>query len=102
MKYIKDGKISSGKFVKEEGLTLINPSKDKMLELGWSVYLTDEQEAKLAEIEKLKAELSESDYKVIKCSEANVMGLELPYNIADLHTERQMLRDKINQLQSDL
>lgn len=102
MKYIKNGKISNGKFVDENGLTLINPSKDKMLELGWSVYLTDEQELKLAEIEKLKAELSESDYKVIKCYEANVMGLELPYNIADLHIEKQMLRDRINQLQSEL
>lgn len=102
MKYIKDGKISNGKFVNENGLTLINPSKEKMLELGWSVYLTDEQESKLAEIDKLKAELSKSDYKVIKCYEANVMGLELPYNIAELHIERQMLRDRINQLQSEL
>ena len=42
MKYIKDGKISNGKFVKFGKTTIINPSEEKMLELGWEVYRIDE------------------------------------------------------------
>ena len=102
MKYIKNGKISNGKFVNENGLTLINPSKEKMLELGWGVYRTDEQEEYEKEIDKLKAELSATDYKIIKCSEASLLGEELPYSVSELHATRQALRDRINQLESKL
>ena len=102
MKYIKNGKISNGKFVKENGLTLINPSKEKMLELGWEVYRTDEQEEYEKEIVQLKVELSETDYRIIKCYEASLLGEELPYNASELHATRQALRDRINQLESKL
>lgn len=53
----------------------------------------------LSEIELLKSELQESDYKVIKCAEAMTIGAELPYNMTELHNERQALRDKINELE---
>jgi hypothetical protein len=52
------------------------------------------------EIERLKTELSESDYKVTKCYEASLLGEELPYNIVTVHSERQSLRDTINQLEN--
>lgn len=55
-----------------------------------------EQRNNEAERSKLIAELAESDYKVIKCYECSLIGIELPYNIEDLHKERQLLRDKIN------
>lgn len=51
------------------------------------------------EIEGLKAALSDSDYKITKCYEASLLGAELPYDVASLHTERQELRDKINDLE---
>jgi hypothetical protein len=54
------------------------------------------------EIESLKAELTETDYKIIKCSEYQLAGLELPYDIATLHAERQALRDRINELEAAL
>ena len=54
------------------------------------------------EIERLKSELKESDYKVIKCAEAICLNAELPYNMAELHKERQTLRDKINELESEV
>ena len=54
------------------------------------------------EIERLKSELQESDYKVIKCSEAMAVGEEMPYNMTALHNERQELRDKINELESEV
>ena len=54
------------------------------------------------EIECLKSELQESDYKVIKCAEALTIGAEMPYDVASLHKERQALRDKINELEREV
>ena len=54
------------------------------------------------EIERLKSELQESDYKVIKCAEAMAVGAEIPYDVASLHKVRQALRDKINELESEV
>ena len=50
-------------------------------------------------IVRLKQALADSDYKVIKCVEAQMAGVELPYNITELHAERQELRDMINELE---
>lgn len=44
----------------------------------------------------LEAQLSSGDYKVIKNSEAERAGGELPYNPQELHAERQAMRDTIN------
>ena len=67
-------------------------------------YISDIEEGipKSEEIERLKSELQESDYKVIKCSEAMAVGAEMPYDVASLHKERQALRDKINELESEV
>lgn len=54
------------------------------------------------EIETLKDTLTASDYKVIKCYEASLTGESMPYDVEPLHTERQELRDRINELQSKL
>ena len=63
----------------------------------------DEQQANIQmEIKRLKSELQESDYKVIKCAEAMCINAELPYNMTALHNERQALRDKINELESEV
>ena len=56
----------------------------------------------LSEIERIKSELQESDYKVIKCAEALTIGAEMPYDVASLHKVRQALRDKINELESEV
>ena len=64
-------------------------------------YISDIEEGipKSEEIERLKSELQESDYKVIKCAEAMTVGAEMPYDVASLHKVRQALRDKINELE---
>ena len=54
------------------------------------------------EIERIKSELQESDYKVIKCAEAMSIGADMPYDVASLHKERQALRDRINELESEV
>lgn len=56
----------------------------------------------ISEIERLKSELQESDYKVIKCAEAMAIGAEMPYDVASLHNVRQALRDKVNKLEQQL
>ena len=62
----------------------------------------DRQSELILDIESLKSELQESDYKVIKCAEAICLNEELPYNMTELHKERQALRDKINELESEV
>lgn len=51
------------------------------------------------EIERLKAKLTATDYKVIKCSECQLTGEPMPYDITALHAERQAIRDEINRLE---
>ena len=62
----------------------------------------DRQSELILDIESLKSELQESDYKVIKCAEAMAVGAEMPYDVESLHKERQALRDKINKLESEV
>ena len=62
----------------------------------------DRQSELILDIESLKYELQESDYKVIKCVEAICLNEELPYDMTALHNERQALRDKINELESEV
>ena len=64
--------------------------------------VVDDNGLLLSDIERLKSELQESDYKVIKCAEAMCINAELPYNMTALHNERQALRDKINELESEV
>lgn len=57
----------------------------------------DEIKIRVAE---LKAQLASTDYKIIKCSECSLAGVELPYDIVALHAERQAIRDEINALEN--
>ena len=54
-----------------------------------------------AQIDELKAQLASSDYKVIKCMEAQLAGEKMPYNIEAIHAERQAIRDLINALEAE-
>lgn len=51
------------------------------------------------EISRLKAELAATDYQIIKCSECQLLGEPMPYDVAELHEQRQAIRDKINKLE---
>lgn len=42
------------------------------------------------------------DWKIIKCYEAKLKGEELPYDLDELMTQRQAVRDEINELQKEL
>lgn len=60
-----------------------------------------EEEIKQQRIAELKAELNSTDYKIIKCSECSLAGVDLPYDIAELHAQRQAIRDEINELEGE-
>ena len=59
------------------------------------------EEEKQVRITELKGQLNSTDYKIIKCSECSLAGMELPYDIAELHAQRQALRDEINELEAE-
>ena len=52
-------------------------------------------------ITELKRRLSNTDYKVIKCAECQLLGQDMPYDVAELHAERQAIRDEINRLECE-
>lgn len=76
--------------------------KNKLYQLV-SKQVTRETTAPLkVKIADLKEQLNASDYKVIKCAEYSLAQLEAPYDIAEVHAERQKLRDEINALESEI
>lgn len=84
---------------------IITSEGTKVIEVEDVAYEPTREEIlaeKQAVIESLKAQIAESDYKVIKCSEAQFLGEEMPYNVAELHAQRQALRDEINKLEQEI
>ena len=70
-----------------------------MAKIKWRTKTEMEIEKQKAEINALKEQLDETDYMIIKSSEYQLLGMELPYDLDELHTERQSLRDRINELE---
>lgn len=62
--------------------------------MSWEAYPNYE------EIERLKKRLTATDYKVIKCYEASLVNADMPYDVAELHQERQEIRNEINRLEA--
>lgn len=54
------------------------------------------------QIEQLKTVLDETDYKVLKCWEAEKLGEEPPYNVLELCNERKFIRERIRKLEGEL
>ena len=65
-------------------------------------YFPTEKEKIQHEIWELKAKLSETDYKILKCSEASLLGQELPYDLDAVVSERDGWRVQINELEEKL
>lgn len=51
-------------------------------------------------IKELKAKLSDTDYKVMKCYEATLLNLPMPYAPEEVRRTRQEYRDGINTLEA--
>lgn len=71
------------------------------------IPLLDERAQKEQEIRNLQSMLSATaspigDWKIAKHMEYTLLGMDSPYDIEALHTERQAIRDRINDLQEEL
>lgn len=71
-----------------------------MARIIWESKNEIESDKIRAEIEGLKRRLAETDYIIVKSSECQLLGIEIPYDIDAIHKERQAIRDKINSLKS--
>lgn len=102
------------KMLKEEGFLEFVPSeippvdlysmaKDSYTILDGKIYqkwvISPNNKIIINEISALKSKLSATDYQVTKCMEAQLIGNPLPYDIEVLHSERQKIRDRINELE---
>lgn len=85
---VQDGEVAVDSYKEENG---------KLVQY-WEVKVDSVYTQK--KIDNLKEVLSSSDYKVIKCQEAFLIGEQMPYDVDELHKERQSIRDEINRLES--
>lgn len=85
-----------------DGFIVVPVPRDLGDHIGYDYIVKRDIKSVLSRIQALKDALAESDYKVMKCYEASLLGYDLPYNIEGLHAERQSIRDKINELEAIL
>lgn len=67
------------------------------ISLSWEIVEHSPEKIE-AEIARLQDELSATDYQVVKSYEYALSGEQPPYDIATIHTHRQMLRKQIRDL----
>ena len=106
--YTNGTETISGKRIEVDGRVILNPTPEMLADAGWvkvEPHQPSEEELarmqRLAEVENLKMQLAESDYKVIKIAECVACNLPMPYDAEALHSERQALRDRINELEGE-
>lgn len=67
--------------------------------VGYYEIIDNSPERIAAEINRLKSELTATDYQVIKSYEYALAAQPLPYDLNGLHSERQQLRERIRELE---
>ena len=88
--------------VKKDNVQYFNPREATILADGWELYAEQEpseptqEELNIQSAVEARAQLTETDYKVIKCMEAFLCGEPMPYDVAALHEERNAMRQTIN------
>lgn len=56
----------------------------------------------ISSINQKKHALKKEDYKVIKCMEAQLKGEPMPYDVDELTTKRNAIREEINNLEQKI
>ena len=104
-RYINEqGEPYNGRYVIQDGVKYLSPSEEKLLALG---YRKVEDEVATYEptteerTRPFKEQLASEDYKVIKCMEAYLRGLPLPYDIDVLGAARDAVRGQINEIEEE-
>lgn len=89
------------KYVSENGYTIeeIEPKGDERQFKIVEIPQPSEKDKAEERINELKTWLDETDYKIIKCYEASMLGQELPYNLESLVQERNSWREEIRELE---
>lgn len=64
-------------------------------------YCPEHEEMAEDKIFRLEARLTELDHMVAECYECSLLQLDLPYNVQDIHEERQAIKVEIESLQSE-
>ena len=64
-------------------------------------YCPEYEETIEDKIIRLNTRLTELDHMVAECYECALLGLEMPYNVSDIHEERQTIKTEIESLQSE-
>jgi hypothetical protein len=59
----------------------------------------ENKDSKFSKIINLKTLLSQTDYQVIKCYEAQLLNEPMPYNLQELLAQRKAWREEINALE---
>lgn len=101
--------LSKGRLVKRKIVRADATPIDNKEKFAWTdadleevqMYVLNPEKSTSQQIAELKAKLSATDYKVIKCSECQLLGQEMPYDVGALHAERQEIRNQINQLEQE-
>lgn len=88
--------------------TTLNITESEMnnLALKFGLEITESGVKRIStpkeKIKNLEIEIAATDYQVIKCYEYSLAGLELPYDIETLHTEREAIREQIRELEKQI
>lgn len=100
-RYTKNGEVYNGRFIEVDGMKLLSPSDGVLLANGWE-RVTQEptedevtEQLRLAEIDRLKALLMESNDDALKFAEGWLTAEEY----APIKAERQQWRVRINELE---
>lgn len=99
---LNKGHLTTTKVIRDDAEPIDNVKKFAWTEDDFEevqMYLPNREKSTAEKIRDLKAQLSATDYKVIKCSECLLAGQAMPYDAAELHAERQAIRDQINELE---
>ena len=96
--FINDAIVASAK----EGEVIFPQPYDAGDHIAYRYVRQEDKQHIRVQIANLKEDLAASDYKVAKCYEASLLGADLPYDIQELHRERQAKRDLINELTAKL
>jgi hypothetical protein len=96
-------KIEGGAQFSNDGSVWVEPTVKIPTEEELALMEENQRIANInAQINNLKEQLASTDYKIIKCAECSMVGEEMPYDVNELHTERQAIRDGINLLEYTL
>ena len=96
------GSLIAARAVREDAAPIDNVTKFAWADEDFEdvlMYIPNPAVSVADQIAGIQRQLEQTDYRIIKCMEYSLAGLELPYDIQQLHDQRQELRDKINELE---